>query len=299
MAFIEICKQNSTAERKINMKEPSSALVELVNKMPDPDQRSMYCTDIDKDRIEKAIAKIHKGGRENIVGIIDMLVPPDKSGDVKARYALHCLALNVCKLKNKRSRRRFAWTLASQIGGDRPKEVQKYLVQELQVAGGVEVVKTLGRLLLDEELCEPAAQALAAIGDGAAEQFRSALPAAKGKCRLTIVQNLGVVRDAKSVGALKEAISDEDKAIRIAAAWSLANIGDADSANELLRTADKAEGWERIQATKACLLLAEKLCAAGRKSDAAKIYRHLRDTRISPAERYVANAAKISLDACD
>jgi len=29
------------------MKEPSSALVELVNKMPNPDERGMYCTDID------------------------------------------------------------------------------------------------------------------------------------------------------------------------------------------------------------------------------------------------------------
>ena len=101
-----------------------------------------------------------------------------KSGDVKARYALHCLALRVCKLGNERPRRRFARTLASQIGGDRPKEVQKYLVQQLQVAGGREVAEALGKLLDDEDLCEPAAQALVAIGDGAAEQLRRALPAA-------------------------------------------------------------------------------------------------------------------------
>jgi hypothetical protein len=281
------------------MKEPSSALVELVNKMPDPDERGMYCTDIDKEKIEGAIAEIHDGGRDNIIGVIDMLVEPGKGNDVKAHYALHCLALHVCKLGSNRPRRRFARTLASQIGVDRPKEVQKYLVRELQVAGGKEVVETLGRLLVDEELCEPAAQALAVIGEGAAEQLREALPRTKGKCRLTIVQNLGVVRDAISVGALKEAVSDEDGEVRIAATWALANIGDAGSVNLLLRSAEKADGWERIQATKACLLLAEKLRAGGRKSEAVSIYKHLRDTRTDPAEGYVCDAAKSGLASSD
>ncbi len=281
------------------MKEPSSALVALVNKMPDPDQRGMYCADIDKEKIEGAIAKILKGGRENIIGVIDMLVEPGKGDDVKAHYALHCMALHVCKLDNNRPRRRFSRTLASQIGGDRPKEVQKYLIRELQVAGGKEVVEALGRVLVDEDLCEPAAQALAAIGDGAAEQLHGALSRVSGKCRLTVLQNLGVVRGVKSVGALKKAVSDEDEAVRIAAAWALANIGDADSANMLLRAADKAEGWERTQATKACLLLAEKIRAAGRKSEAVRIYKHLRDTRTDASERYVCDAAKIGLAAAD
>jgi hypothetical protein len=286
-------------ERTVIMKKLSSALVELVNKMPDPDERGMYCTDIDKGKIEGAITDILKGGRNNIIGVIDMLVEPGKDDDVKAHYALHCMALAVCKQDSTRARRRFSRTLASQIGGDRPKGVQKYLVRELQVAGGKEVVEALGKLLVDEELCEPAAQALSAIGDGASEQFRRALPAAKGKCRLTIVQNLGVVRDAESVELLKKSVSDEDKEIRIAAVWALANIGDAGSSDVLLRAADKAQGWERIQAAKACLLLAEKILAAGKRSEAMRIYKHLRDTRTDPAERYVSDAAKIGLAAAD
>jgi HEAT repeat protein len=281
------------------MNEPSSALVGLVNQMPDPDQRGMYCTDIDKEKIEGAITDILQGGRDNILGVIDMLVEPGKGDDAKAHYALHCMALHVCKLDNDRLRRRFSRTLASQIGGDRPKEVQKYLVRELQIAGGKEVVEALGKLLEDEDLCEPAAQALAAIGDGAAEQLHGALSRVSGKCRLTILQNLGVVRDTKSVGALKKAASDEDEAVRIAAVWALANIGDADSANVLQKAADQADGWERTQATKACLLLAEKLLTAGKKSEAVRIYTHLRDTRTKPAERYVSDAAKIGLAATD
>ena len=145
------------------MNEETSALVELVNKMPDPDQRGMYCTDIDKDKIEGAIRNILRGGRANILGVVDMLVEPGKGDDVKAHYALHCMALHVCKQDSNRPRRRFSRTLASQIGGDRPKEVQKYLIRELQVAGGREAVESLGNVLTDEDLCEPAAQALASV----------------------------------------------------------------------------------------------------------------------------------------
>lgn len=274
----------------------SSKLTSLVNQMPDPDGRGMYCTDIDKDKIEEAVTQIHRGGRDNIIAIIDMLVTPGKGDDVKAHYALHCLALHVCKLDGDNQRRRFARTLASQLGGNRPKAVQCYLVRVLQVAGGKEVVGALGELLLDEELCEPAAQALTAIGDGAAKQLRSALPNAKGKCRLTIIQNLGVVRDAKSVSDLKHAVGDEDHEVRIAAAWALANIGDSGSVNVLLKAAG-AQGWERIQMTKACLLLAENLLASGKNDEAVKIYTHLRDTRTEPAERYVNDAARKALTA--
>lgn len=279
------------------MSEESSTLAELISQMPDPDERGMYCTDIDKEKIEKAIAEIHRGGRKSVIAIVDMLVPPGEGNDVKPRYALHCLALHVCKLDDDRPRRRFARTLASQLGGDRPKAVQCYLVQQLQVAGGREVVEPLGRLLLDEELCEPAAQALAAIGDGAAEQFRNALPHAKGKSRLTVIQNLGVVRDGESVDALKQAIGDSDRDIRLAAAWALARIGDAGSVDVLLRAADTQQRYERIKATQACLLLAENLLAAGQRGKATEIYARLQDTRTDPAEHYVRDAADAAMSA--
>jgi len=274
------------------MAKVSKKLAELVNRMPDPDDRGLYCTDIDKEKIESTIAEIQRGGRRNILGIIDMLLEPGAGDDVKAHYALHVLGLQACKLDDDQStRRRFAKTLASQLGGDRPKAVQKYLIEELQAFGGEEVVEALGALLTDEQLCEPAAMALVAIGRNAAEHLRKALPRVRGKNRLTILQNLGVVRDSASVAALKQATRDKDRDTRLVAAWGLANIGDAGSAERLMQMADNSEGWERIQATKNCLLLSERLVASGNKSGAAKIYAHLRDTRTDPSESYVRDAA--------
>jgi len=254
-------------------------------------ERVMREQGMDKERIDAAIAEIQKMGRDGVLGLIDLLVPPGGGDDVKPHYALHALAIAVCKIEDKEPRQVFSEAVASQLGGTRPKGVQAYLCQELGVAGGKEVAPALGKLLTDEELCDWAIRSLVAIGDGAAEQLRAALPNATGKCRLAIIQNLGVVKDEKSVDALKAAAADQDREIRLAALWGLANIGDPGSVDLLLKAADAEPGWERIQATKACLMLAEKLLA-NRKDDAVKIYTRLRDTRTDPSEKYVKDAAE-------
>jgi HEAT repeat protein len=275
--------------------QASDNLKALLEQMPDPDDRGMFCTDIDKDKIEGAIAEIHKGGRANVLAIIDLLVPPGEGNDVKPHYALHCLANHVLKIKNEDARREFAETLASQLGGSRPKPVQAYLCQELQWAGRKESAPALGKLLTDEELSAPAAMALAAIRDGAAEQFRAALPNAQGKCRLNVIQGIGAVGDTQSIAAMRQALSDPDREVRLAAGWGLARMGDAGSVELLIKAAGVEPGWERIQATKHCLVLAEKLQAAGEKAAAARIYTHLRDSRGDAAEKYIRDAADKAL----
>jgi len=248
------------------------------------------------DDAEKVYDKILKGGPDSIIGVIDMLAEIDDGKDYKARYVLHAIAAYICRPGKEKQRATAIDAIASQIGGDRPKAIQRFLVRQLQVCGDGRAAATLGKHLLDKDLYEPVAAALVAIGEGAAEQLRKALPKAKGKCRMTIVQNLGVVGDAKSVEALKQAAGEEDAFVRTAAVWALANIGEAGSAGVLIKAADAKMGsWERIQAVKACLLLAEKLKAAGNKAEAAKIYKYLRDTRKDKSERYIRELAQKAL----
>jgi len=278
------------------MAKQSSALAEIINRLPDPDERGLL-SNIDKETVDSVVSQIYEGGRKSLLALIGMLLEPGRGDDVKPRYALHCLAVQMCKPGKEKSRQAFARTLASQLGGNRPKSVQKYLIQQLQVAGGKEVAPELGKMLEDEELYEPAAQALVAIGNGAAGQLRNALPKIYGKMKLTIIQNLGVVRDAESVGALKNAVGDDDREIRLAAGWALANIGDAGSVDLLLKAANAEGTYERVTATKACLLLAERLLEAGKKEPAVKIYTNLRDTRSGPDEAYIRAAANEGLAA--
>ncbi|HUT13633.1 MAG TPA: HEAT repeat domain-containing protein [Thermoguttaceae bacterium] len=274
----------------------SEQLKQLVDQMPDADSRGMYTTDIDKDKIEKAVAEIAKGGRENVLGLVEMLGEPGSEEDVKPHYALHCVANHALIAGDERARKELAETLAGQLSNPALWTYNRaFLCQELQWVGHGEASAALGALLLDEDLVEPATMALTAIRDGAAEQFRAALPRAQGKCRLNVVQGLGAVEDRQSVRALQQALGDADREVRLAAGWGLSRMGDAGSVDALLKAADVEPGWERVEATKHCLVLAEKLAAAGGKDQAAKIYSHLRDTRKDPTEKYVREAAEKAL----
>jgi hypothetical protein len=46
----------------------SERLKALVEQMPDPDNQGRYTRNIDKAKIEKAVAEICQGGRENVEG---------------------------------------------------------------------------------------------------------------------------------------------------------------------------------------------------------------------------------------
>jgi HEAT repeat protein len=102
--------------------------------------------------------------------------------------------------------------------------------------------------------------------------------------------------DAASAEALRQALKDPNREIRLAAAWGLANAGDVGSVDLMLEAAD-SEGWEPIQATDACLDLAENLLAAGHKDQAVRVYAHLHNTRSDPSEQHVRQAAARGLAA--
>ncbi len=277
-----------------------SKVASLVNQMPEadvPGQESKF-TGPDPVQAKNIATGILEGGRESILELAGMIRDAAGGGaeNYKPGYVLHCIALHVGQPGQEAQRKMFAEAVASKLGGgDTPKEAQAFLARELQVAGGEEVLETLGKLLRDDQLCEIAVQALVAIGGRAAARLREALPAAKGRNRAAIVQALGSLRDAESSAVLREAAGGEERDLRLAAAWALARSGDASGAGAVIRAADRAEGWERIQLTKACLLYAENLFKAGKTSESRRIYNHLRETRKDPSERHVAEAAERGL----
>jgi HEAT repeat protein len=275
----------------------SEALKAAVARMPDPDKRGMYCENIDNEKIEAAVAEIHKGGRENVLGLIGMLGEPGAADNVKPHYALHGLVNHVLIIKDEKGRKALCETIAEQLGNAELSDSNRsYLCQELQWAGRGESTPALGKLLLNANLTEPASMALVAIGGEAAmQQFRSALPKAEGKCRLNVVRSLATLGDAQSAEGLRAALTDPDREVRIAAGAGLAAIGDAAAVDALIKAADVEPGWERIQATKNCLVLAERLTAAGKQADARKIYEHLSKTRTDPSERYIQTIALSAL----
>jgi len=291
----------------------SANLKELVDAMPSPSKRAERTTppergrppdrpgilsDADKAAMEKALAEIHAGGRDNVVALVGMLVPEDPPADSKVRHALHALATKVSGMKGD-DRKAFAEALASTLADERPREVRQFIVRQLQLCGGKEAAPALGKLLSDEALAADATTALLAVRDGAAEQFRAALPKSEGRTRVGMINALGLLKDADSAAPLREAVNSSQREEREAAAWALASIADAGSADLLLKTADAAQGFDRTAATNACLLLAENLSAAGKKAEARKIYSHLWERPSEVPEDHVKQAAQAGVQAAN
>ncbi|MFP4055380.1 MAG: HEAT repeat domain-containing protein [Candidatus Brocadiia bacterium] len=233
----------------------------------------------------------------SIVQLTRMLRAPGEGDDSKVRYAIHGLANYVQRPGAEKERKLFATTLSRQLASDLAPPVKGFLIRQLQLAGGRETIPAIARWLTDELLCEYAAQALLAMGDKAVvAAFREALPKARGACRLTIIQDLGVLGAARGLPAVHEALRDEDREVRLAAAFALANSADREAVDALLEAERSVESrYERSQTTDALLLLARTLGEAGQGRAAERICRHLMQTRTEPGDIHVRCAALLAL----
>lgn len=270
-------------------------LQELIAAFPTPAKKDGKLADVDKEATDAAIAELLKDLDGTIAGLVDLL--STKGGDTQARQALHAIVMHVGGEKNAAARQVAAQALAATLPSNRPKEIQSFVIAQLQLIGDKNQVAVIGKLLLDAELAEAAAQALLAIKVDAAGQFRAALPKVAGKQRVLIVHGLGILRDKSSVEALRKLIDEDDRDIRLTAAWALANLPDAAAADRLLKLADAAKGYERASATDSCLLLADNLLASNDKAGARQIYSRLHESRSDETERFVKEAAAKGLAA--
>ena len=266
----------------------------LVGRMPDPDKRGKLDGPAWGDAA-KIFDAILEQGAAGIARLAGMLQDTDDGRDYRVRWVMNGIAQYVLRKGNERNRTAYIAALIQQLDGNLSKPATGFVIRTLHVVGDGSATRPLGALLHDPVNHEYAAQAILAIRDGAVEEFRRALPGAKGGPRLTILQALGVLRDSGSTGILREETTNENGEVRMAAHWGLANIGNAESIDLVLKGADRAKGWERIKMTSHCMLMADRLAESGNKRGAQKIYLHLRRTR-SGDEDYVRDAAEAALE---
>lgn len=262
--------------------------------------RDSKFTGPDPDQAQAIFNQVLAGGAaalRELIGLIREPASPEFKS-YKAEYLLHGLVMYAGGQGRDAQRTLLTEVLATQATNRQlAQPVRAFLVRELQLVGDLRAVTALGQCLAQPDVCAEAAAALVAIGDGAADQLRAALPKAQGRCRTVIVQNLGVLREAQALPELKQAVTDAEADVRLAAVWALARIGDAGAVPLLLKAADVDPSFERIKATQACLLLAENLTAAGQQAEASRIYAHLIKTRTQPKEQYVRELAQKALAA--
>lgn len=244
------------------------------------------------------------GGKESVSIVIDLITENDIGPAYKPRYVLHGMAVYACREGKEKERAAMIGAIQQEIMGNKPKTTRAFLVRTLQACADPAVIGALAPLLGDEELADPAAAAMVELATISLESksadtsqlLRDALPKSAGRSKLAIIQALGVLKEAASVGPLIHvAAQDADEDVRIAAIWGLARIGDRRAITPIFQAADESNNWAFTQATNAAFTLAENLAAAGNKADAMKVYERIVETRTADHQGYIREAAERGL----
>jgi len=231
-------------------------------------------------------------GSQGIQAVCGMLVPPGVSDDSRARFALHGVTMYVNSSGLVSERALFTRSLLKALDREREREVEAFLIRQLQLTAGDEAVKPLSRYLKDPRLCDPAAQALLAIGTPKAEKaMLKTLKGASGDRRIVLVRALGEMRSRDAVTQILPLAYAEEGRLRQVSLFALANIGDPAAEDALVRYPLISTPFERGRAPSLLLLYARRLAEAGFKRESARFCHQLINSYTAPQESQIACTA--------
>jgi HEAT repeat protein len=269
---------------------------ELLSQMP-PLEGDKRIKPEEWDFMNRACDDALKSPTESVKGVIDAFSDVDNGKDYRARYLLRGIVTIAALPENKGKLEEVIAAIAGKLSTVKGKEIQAALLRELRFAGTPSASKAIAEYATDEQLCSDACNALRSIKVGATALLVAAYPNSKGKARIEIVHALAALGEAEGLATIQKALDEKELDTRLAAAWGIAQCGDATSADQLLKSVAGAADWEKISLTDSCMRLAERLAASGKKADAQKIYKGLAESHKGEGEEHVAEMCKKALSA--
>ena len=243
----------------------------------------------ERDKLASGIVQLGPQGIREISG---MLVSPGSGDDTQVRFALNGVAVYVSRGGAEGEREMFALALIESLEIAQDKEVKAFLIRQLQVAGREESVKPLSLFLMDERLCEPATQALLAIGTPDAEKavLKSLSKVFEGN-RTTIIKALGELRSEKAVKKIIKSAEAGDEYLRSVSLYALASIGDPRAEKVLNSVSVTAPSYERAKAASLYMFYAQRLAESGHKKTCVRICRKMIENYTALHESHVQCSA--------
>lgn len=162
--------------------------------------------------------------------LAEMLTPPGAGDDEAARYALSGLAKHVTRPGAEAERRAYALGVAEALAAPRDPEVARFLLAQLELAGGPECVAPVSRLLADPALYDDAARVLRVIGgpeSGAA--LLAALQRSQDARALVFIAALRALAYAPAAETLRRLAASDDAALAAEARTALARLESLDA----------------------------------------------------------------------
>jgi HEAT repeat protein len=251
----------------------------------------------DESRRVRARQHLPAFGVEAIQALIPLVSHENLAISRPARDVLMDIVNEVCAPGRDAERREACSLFISMIAAGQPHATRVYGLRLLAMAvpDGFDV-KPIADLIADPECREKARVTLERIGTPQSRRaLRAALRDADTEFTCALLASLGSLSDLDSIAAISLLASHKDAQIRLAAAHSLAHIGDPRSEAALIKIVGMASNDDRTAATHSLLLFADSLLKKhGDEAAARRVYRHVLD---SSAEGPLRNAAFAALRA--
>lgn len=200
----------------------------------------------------------------------------------------------MASLDDQRARNELELRLVTALKDGGSAVAREFICSKLTLIGSSSCVPALIDQLAHAEFATAALNALEAIpGNQATEALRSSLAKTEGLQKIGVINSLGAKRDADSVKALSRLLQNKDAGIAGAAAAALGAIATTSAAKALKGFLAKAPASLQLQVADAILTCAERLLAAGKRTDARTLHELLATTK---QPKHVQQAAARGLE---
>ena len=248
--------------------------------------------------LDKIMSELSSYGRQAILHVAPVLVPPGQGDDTAQRYLVSGLVKYVSRVSDPFLTLQVSDALCTAVGITDHDEVKDFLFQELQFIAGDEAVITASGYLNHERLSDPAARVLININSEASKgALLSGLSSADLPAKLVIVQAIGETQYRPATDILRDLSSTTDKVLRKAVLRSLAETADMLSANLLAGAAREAGyDFESTDAAKSYLLFLRRAAESGNSSFAEERLRQIIDNVQVPEHTRIAALSILNAD---
>jgi len=181
--------------------------------------------------------------------------------------------------------------LVAYLGSSYSSVTRSFACRQLVLVGSAACVPAVAPLVLDEELSVHARNALERIpGPESEKALRDALSQAKGRTRIGVINSVAVRRDAASTPVLIRVLG-EDPASAAAAAKALGEIASPEAVKALIPARGKGPAPVQQAVVDGTLICADRLVAAGQRSQAIALLEGLTGTSQPEHVRQAAHRA--------
>ncbi|MDL2265225.1 DUF1080 domain-containing protein [Parabacteroides sp. OttesenSCG-928-G07] len=222
----------------------------------------------------KQMADLASTGEEGVLLLVSYMNSPGPESNAMTDFALSGLTSYVMEAGRENLRLTVANAYIKALNQTNERETKAFLVRQLQLCGKDEAVDALGRYLTSEELCGPAARALASINtDKARQAMQSALMRRMGnaKTQADVVLAIGEARMAIGEELIAGFVNSPDENLRRATYYTLGRIGTVASLKSLQQAAARVNYTiENTGANEAYIALIKKVIAEGNIKEGEK-----------------------------